>query len=64
MRLDGVMYAGVLSRECRDAYQRLYHSGQSLVKLKDAALGGRLFDIDDAAPGVAGRSLAWKVCVH
>ena len=47
----------------RSAYDHLFHSGQSLSKIKDAALGGRLFDVtvDFASTGVPGRSLAWKV---
>jgi hypothetical protein len=45
----------------REAYQRLLHSGHSLAKLKDAALGGRLLEDLHSSAGVAGRSLAWKV---
>ena len=32
------------------------------MKLKDAAIGGRLFSLLDDDAGIAGRSLAWKVC--
>ncbi|KAI0032327.1 rab-GTPase-TBC domain-containing protein, partial [Vararia minispora EC-137] len=45
----------------REAYSRLYHSGHSLVKLKDAALGGRLFEDLQGPKGIAGRSMAWKI---
>lgn len=50
----------------RSAYDHLFHSGLSLSKIKEAALGGRLFDvtIDFTSTGVPGRSLAWKVSVH
>lgn len=32
------------------------------MKIKDAAIGGRLFPSSDDDAGIAGRSLAWKVC--
>ena len=49
----------------RSSYDHLFNSGLSISKIKDAALGGRLFDLDIsdsfASSGVPGRSLAWKV---
>ncbi|KAI0247048.1 rab-GTPase-TBC domain-containing protein [Lactifluus subvellereus] len=49
----------------KSAYDHLFNSGLSLSKLKDAALGGRLFDTDVtdafASTSVPGRSLAWKI---
>ncbi|KAH9843016.1 RabGAP/TBC [Rhodofomes roseus] len=48
-------------KEIKDAYDRLFNVSLSLSKIKDAALGGRLFQAADDAPGVAGRSLAWKL---
>ena len=46
----------------RSAYDHLFNAGLSLSKIKDAALGGTLFHLDEAAStGVPGRSLAWKV---
>ncbi|KZT70178.1 RabGAP/TBC [Daedalea quercina L-15889] len=47
--------------EIKDAYDHLFNSSLSLSKIKDAALGGRLFQATDDAPGIAGRSLAWKL---
>ncbi|CCM05040.1 uncharacterized protein FIBRA_07242 [Fibroporia radiculosa] len=48
-------------KEIKDAYNHLFNSSLSLSKHKDAALGGRLFRAADDAPGVVGRSLAWKL---
>ncbi|KAH9948093.1 RabGAP/TBC [Amylocystis lapponica] len=48
-------------REIKDAYDYLFNSALGLSKIRDAALGGRLFRAADDAPGVAGRSLAWKL---
>jgi hypothetical protein len=49
----------------RSAYDHLFNAGLSLSKIKDAALGGTLFHLDEAcdlaSTGVPGRSLAWKV---
>ncbi|OSX64831.1 hypothetical protein POSPLADRAFT_1123881, partial [Postia placenta MAD-698-R-SB12] len=42
-------------------YDYLFNSSLSLSKIKDAALGGRLFRAVEDVPGVAGRSLAWKL---
>ncbi|PCH38432.1 RabGAP/TBC [Wolfiporia cocos MD-104 SS10] len=48
-------------KEIKDAYDYLFNSSHSLTKIKDAALGGRLFRAKGDSPGVAGRSLAWKL---
>ncbi|KZT11595.1 RabGAP/TBC [Laetiporus sulphureus 93-53] len=48
-------------QKIKDAYDHLFHSALSLSKIKDAALGGRLFCAADDTPGVPGRSLAWKL---
>jgi hypothetical protein len=49
----------------RTAYDHLFNSGLTLSKIKDAALGGTLFHLDETdditSTGVPGRSLAWKV---
>jgi hypothetical protein len=51
--------------DSRSAYDHLFTTGLSLSKIKDAALGGTLFHLDEAcdlaSTGVPGRSLAWKV---
>ncbi|KAA1471287.1 hypothetical protein DENSPDRAFT_819379 [Dentipellis sp. KUC8613] len=47
--------------EVKAAYHHLFHSGLSLSKIKDAALGGRLFDTPDDSNGVPGRSISWKI---
>ncbi|THH21112.1 hypothetical protein EW146_g377 [Bondarzewia mesenterica] len=53
------LFTGCCSQ--RHAYDHLFKLGLSLSKIKDAALGGRLFDSSEGAPGAPGRSLAWKV---
>ncbi|KAF8274226.1 rab-GTPase-TBC domain-containing protein [Lactarius quietus] len=49
----------------KKSYDHLFNSGLSISKIKDAALGGRLFDLDVSNPfassGMPGRSLAWKI---
>ncbi|KAJ3550663.1 hypothetical protein NM688_g5023 [Phlebia brevispora] len=46
----------------RNAYDYLFSSNIPLSKIKDAALGGRLFTATDPCEaGVAGRSFAWKL---
>ncbi|KAI0059095.1 RabGAP/TBC [Artomyces pyxidatus] len=47
--------------DVRLAYDHLFRSGLSLSKIKDAALGARLFNPGSDSTGVAGRSLAWKL---
>jgi hypothetical protein len=51
--------------DSRSAYDHLFTAGLSLSMIKDAALGGTLFRLDEecdlASTGVPGRSLAWKV---
>src|SRR5258707_6829607 len=51
--------------DSRSAYDHLFNSGLTLSKIKDAALGGTLFQLDVTddltSTGVPGRSLAWKV---
>ncbi|KAI0637423.1 hypothetical protein C8Q77DRAFT_1097485 [Trametes polyzona] len=59
--------------EIKDAYDYLFNAHQSVTKIKDAALAGRLFPQQqqqqqqhgggsgDGAAGVAGRSMAWKL---
>ncbi|KAF9227564.1 hypothetical protein BS17DRAFT_793259 [Gyrodon lividus] len=49
------------SRQRRNIYQQLFHSGLSLSKLRDAVTQGRLLQSSDGAIGVPGRSLAWKL---
>ncbi|KAI0956776.1 hypothetical protein AcW1_005375 [Taiwanofungus camphoratus] len=48
-------------KEIKDTYEFLFNASHSLSKIKDAALGGRLFRATDDTAGVAGRSLAWKL---
>ncbi|KAI0373274.1 hypothetical protein BV20DRAFT_1104130 [Pilatotrama ljubarskyi] len=48
-------------KEIKDAYDYLFNSHHSVNKIKDAALGGRLFQSVDADAGVVGRSMAWKL---
>ncbi|KAH8102963.1 RabGAP/TBC [Cristinia sonorae] len=49
-------------KEIKDAYDHLFRSSLTLSKIKDAALGQRLFPgADESKPGVVGRSLAWKL---
>lgn len=45
-----------------DVYTRLFKSALTLPKLKDAAIGGRLFKPSDDPIGVVGRSMVWRVC--
>ncbi|KIM80775.1 hypothetical protein PILCRDRAFT_9217 [Piloderma croceum F 1598] len=45
----------------KDAYNHLLRAGLSQAKIKDAAIGGRLFSSSDANVGTAGRSIAWKL---
>lgn len=49
----------------KSSFDHFFNSGLSISKIKDAALGGRLFDLDVlnsfASSGVPGRSLAWKI---
>ncbi|KAH9063811.1 RabGAP/TBC [Lactarius deliciosus] len=49
----------------KSSYDYFFNSGLSISKIKDAALAGRLFDLDEsnsfASSGVPGRSLAWKI---
>ncbi|KAI0072713.1 hypothetical protein K474DRAFT_1650559 [Panus rudis PR-1116 ss-1] len=49
--------------EIKNAYDHLFTSSIGIGKIKDAALGGRLFSpsSEDGMSGVAGRSLAWKL---
>ncbi|GBE80030.1 RabGAP/TBC protein [Sparassis crispa] len=48
-------------KEIKDAYDYLFNSAFNMSKIKDAALGGRLFRGSDDADGVPGRSMAWKL---
>ncbi|KAI0747622.1 RabGAP/TBC [Daedaleopsis nitida] len=48
-------------KEIKDAYDYLFNSRSKVTKLKDAALGGRLFHAADNGAGVTGRSMAWKL---
>ncbi|EIN08055.1 RabGAP/TBC [Punctularia strigosozonata HHB-11173 SS5] len=47
--------------EIKAVYDRLFNSSTRLGKIKDAALGGRLFAPADDGHGVPGRSIAWKL---
>ncbi|KAF9650831.1 RabGAP/TBC [Thelephora ganbajun] len=46
--------------EINDVYTRLFKSTLTLSKLKDAAIGGRLFKPSDDPIGVVGRSMIWR----
>ncbi|KAI0350203.1 hypothetical protein OH77DRAFT_1413488 [Trametes cingulata] len=48
-------------KEIKDTYDYLFNSHHSVSKLKDAALGGRLFHGVNGGAGVVGRSMAWKL---
>ncbi|KAI8999038.1 rab-GTPase-TBC domain-containing protein [Trametes punicea] len=48
-------------KEIKDAYEYLFNSHQTVNKVKDAALSGRLFRRAGTGAGVAGRSMAWKL---
>ncbi|KAH6918633.1 rab-GTPase-TBC domain-containing protein [Coprinopsis sp. MPI-PUGE-AT-0042] len=53
--------------DLRESYHHIFSSGLSFSKIKDEALNDRLFPKDpdshptDSAPGLSGRSIAWKL---